>query len=213
MDLKTCSQSAITCSPQIDPHHHRDASIMRFIVTVTFVVGNSLTFVPTLILRRDLLTFKAVHCLTKKKVVHHARLRIRFCFPADDRRKVLHEWSANLKPPVTTTAPTWGRYCSSATPLPPSLRRPSAQPSPPRAATATTAVAPPVLRTSSGRRKLVSAVLSGALSLGLLFSPLSITAESPLAGTTKSGPLVEYCRKEEAKEDDGGGRRARASDE
>ncbi|XP_030475853.2 carboxyl-terminal-processing peptidase 1, chloroplastic isoform X1 [Syzygium oleosum] len=80
---------------------------------------------------------------------------------------------------------------------------PPAQPLPPRAAAA--AAAPPVLRASSARRKLLSAALSGALSLGLLLSPPSIAAESPLARTTKSLPSVEYCREEEAKEDDGAG--------
>lgn len=104
-----------------------------------------------------------------------------------------HHHSANMGPLLLLCNP------SAALSPPP----PPAQPPSPRAAAA--AAAPPVLRASPAGRKLVSAALSGALSLGLLFSPPSIAAESSLARTTKSGPSVEYCREEEAKEDDGAG--------
>ncbi|KAF8014079.1 hypothetical protein BT93_H0039 [Corymbia citriodora subsp. variegata] len=66
MDLKTPlhpgSQSVITGgSCQIDlHHHHREASIPRFIASVTFVIGNALILFPTSILRRDSSSFKSL---------------------------------------------------------------------------------------------------------------------------------------------------------
>lgn len=66
MDVKPLlhpgSQSFVTSSSQIQSHHHHhhhEAS-SRFIVTVTFLIGNALTLVPTSILRRDSPTFRAL---------------------------------------------------------------------------------------------------------------------------------------------------------
>ncbi|KAI6695996.1 hypothetical protein NL676_023706 [Syzygium grande] len=64
MDLKTPLRPS--SSSQIDPQHNHhphprgDASIPKFIVTVTFGVGNALALVPTSILRREPSTFRAL---------------------------------------------------------------------------------------------------------------------------------------------------------
>ncbi|KAF8014077.1 hypothetical protein BT93_H0037 [Corymbia citriodora subsp. variegata] len=62
MDLKTPLHpgSPTRGKFQIHPHHHREASISRFIATVTFVTGNALILVPTSILRRNSATFRSL---------------------------------------------------------------------------------------------------------------------------------------------------------
>ncbi|KAI3430210.1 Sas10 domain-containing protein [Psidium guajava] len=57
MDLKT---SLHPSSSQIHHRRHPDASIMRFILTVTFLIGNALTLVPPSILKRDSSIFRAL---------------------------------------------------------------------------------------------------------------------------------------------------------
>ncbi|KAK3420080.1 hypothetical protein EUGRSUZ_G00870 [Eucalyptus grandis] len=51
-------------SSQKDPHHHRhhhaSSIVSRFIVTVSFPIGNALTLVPRSILKRDSSTFRAL---------------------------------------------------------------------------------------------------------------------------------------------------------